>query len=499
MIRRIHLVSIAACALATSPLFAQFAPAKPADVAAGSAAPAAAQGTRATPPAQRDIDPKAKAIYDKAVAATKAAKALTFTAELTMGSDNPDTKAMLPAGIEGKTRFTVRFVDAKVPAAAPAGGLPPLPSDSIRVERLDGPNKESVLVIHGGRVLRIDNARKSFSEGGAEHAMLAMMAMRMYPEWLHTFRETAGANKGQPEPISITLTGTKQIDGLECDVITVVRQMQMVMAGAVMARDDGDEGGDAKKPAVAPVVKTPETNPTVMSTETVAIARADGLPRQQTVKLVMAPPTGDAGEGMVIDGPEAGRITALDLKVNPTIADAVFTPKVPEGFTKAEPEMPGFVVAGADAPPQPQLAVKVGDAAPDFNLTSIDGNKVTLDSLKGKVVLLDFWATWCGPCKAAMPTIQKLHEAYKDKGVVILGVNTWEKNADSARDYMAKKKFTYGCLMNGDDLAKAYGVTGIPTLVIIGKDGRVAMADMGLSDDTGASLRKVIDAALAKK
>jgi len=53
--------------------------------------------------------------------------------------------------------------------------------------------------------------------------------------------------------------------------------------------------------------------------------------------------------------------------------------------------------------------------------------------------------------------------------------------------------------MNGDDLAKAYGVVGIPTLVIIGKDGRVAMADMGLSDDTGASLRKVIDAALAKK
>jgi thioredoxin-related protein len=63
---------------------------------------------------------------------------------------------------------------------------------------------------------------------------------------------------------------------------------------------------------------------------------------------------------------------------------------------------------------------------------------------------------------------------------------------------MARKKFTYGCLMNGDDLAKAYGVVGIPTLVIIGKDGKVAMADMGLSDDTGASLRKVVDAALAK-
>jgi len=140
----------------------------------------------------------------------------------------------------------------------------------------------------------------------------------------------------------------------------------------------------------------------------------------------------------------------------------------------------------------------LGDAAPDFNLTSLDGNQVSLASLKGDVVLLDFGATWCRPCKAAMPTIQKLHEAYKDKGVVILGVNTWEKNADAAKDYMARNKFTYGRLLNGDDLAKAYGVTGIPTLVIIGKDGKVAMADMGLSDDTGASLRKVIDAALAK-
>jgi thiol-disulfide isomerase/thioredoxin len=94
--------------------------------------------------------------------------------------------------------------------------------------------------------------------------------------------------------------------------------------------------------------------------------------------------------------------------------------------------------------------------------------------------------------------MQKLHDEYKDNGVVILGVNTWEQKPDAAKDYIAKKKFTYGCLLKGDELAKAYGVTGIPTLVIIGKDGKVAATEVGLADPSGGGLRKVIDAALKK-
>jgi thiol-disulfide isomerase/thioredoxin len=124
---------------------------------------------------------------------------------------------------------------------------------------------------------------------------------------------------------------------------------------------------------------------------------------------------------------------------------------------------------------------------------------VTLASLKGKVVLLDFWATWCGPCKAAMPSIQKIHDDYKDKGVAVLGVNTWEKKEDGAKKYMESKGFNYGCLLKGDDLATAYGVTGIPTLVVIGKDGKVALVEVGMGPNGADGLRKAIDAALAAK
>ena len=94
--------------------------------------------------------------------------------------------------------------------------------------------------------------------------------------------------------------------------------------------------------------------------------------------------------------------------------------------------------------------------------------------------------------------MQKLHDEYQSKGVVVLGVNTWEQKPQAAKDYIAKKKYTYGCLLKGDDLAKAYGVPGIPTLVVIGKDGKVLEAEVGLADPTGNALRKVIEAALKK-
>ena len=478
---KIHtLAVIALCAIATSPLRAQqYVPAQPIG-AADSSVPASKKGAQPKRSVERTIDADAKAIYDKAIAATKAAKSLEFTADLSMISDDPDVKTMQPPGLEGKTKFTVQFIDSKPDARAPVGAMDLPLSDSIRIERLDGPNKDSIMVIHAGRVLHINNFKRTYSEGGAKYAMLVGMAMRMYPEWIHSWRDSSpNMPDGQPELISMKLTGTTLIDGLECDVIKKV-----VMGVNIM--QDGDED----------VVKNSDAKSTVMITETIAIARFDGLPRQQMYKFQMSNQPGDAADGVATgSSPPNPTITVLGLKADPKIDNAIFLPKVPEGFTKIEPEVPGLVMGGAGDAPQPKLAIKVGDPAPDFTLTSLDGKQVTLASLRGKVVLLDFWATWCGPCRAGMPTMEKLHNAYQGKKVVILGVNTFEKNADAAKSYFAKKKFTYGCLLNGDDLAKAYGVSGIPTLVIIDKEGKVAKIEMGLND---AGLRKLIDEALAQ-
>ena len=123
-----------------------------------------------------------------------------------------------------------------------------------------------------------------------------------------------------------------------------------------------------------------------------------------------------------------------------------------------------------------------------------------LSDLRGKIVVIDFWATWCGPCKQIMPVIQSISEEFKDKGVAVFGVNTWEKKDGvvKAKTYMESKKYTYGCLLAGEELAKTYGITGIPTLILINKDGTIALAEIGAAGDTKKMLQEAITAALAK-
>ena len=119
-------------------------------------------------------------------------------------------------------------------------------------------------------------------------------------------------------------------------------------------------------------------------------------------------------------------------------------------------------------------------------------------------MLLDFWATWCGPCKMAMPGVQKLHEKYAGKKVSVFGVDTWERGSseqkiEKPKKYMAEKKYTYGLLFNGDDLAKQIGITGIPTFLVIGPDGKVLHIGSGFDESGDEKLAAIIDSALAGK
>jgi len=134
--------------------------------------------------------------------------------------------------------------------------------------------------------------------------------------------------------------------------------------------------------------------------------------------------------------------------------------------------------------PNTGLKALIGKPAPAFKMKDLNGKVLTNQSLKGKVVVLDFWATWCGPCKKASPTMQKLHEAFGKKGVVVIGAETMENGAPSgAKKYAAEHHYTYTFTTDNDAITTQLGIAAIPAFVIIGKDGKVARTETGVPSD----------------
>ena len=125
----------------------------------------------------------------------------------------------------------------------------------------------------------------------------------------------------------------------------------------------------------------------------------------------------------------------------------------------------------------------------DFSLNDLEGKPVRLSSLKGKVVVMDFWATWCGPCRQSFPLLQKVYDRYrKNPAVVILAIDCWERQPDVAttlatvKQFQLTNKYTWQVLLDNEgDVATKYGVTGIPTKFVVDRNGTVAFKSIGFS------------------
>lgn len=133
--------------------------------------------------------------------------------------------------------------------------------------------------------------------------------------------------------------------------------------------------------------------------------------------------------------------------------------------------------------------------APDFQLYSTRAKLVHLEDLRGKVVVLDFWASWCPPCRMAIPRLEEVHQAAKDRGVVVLGINVHD-DKDPAQT-MATLGATYTCLVNGDAVSHDYGVKGIPTIMVISPDGEVLFRESGWGSQSQINILKAIEKGLA--
>jgi thiol-disulfide isomerase/thioredoxin len=131
-----------------------------------------------------------------------------------------------------------------------------------------------------------------------------------------------------------------------------------------------------------------------------------------------------------------------------------------------------------DAPPE--VALQMGDNALDFSYTMPDGSVHKLSELRGKKVLLNFWATWCGPCQVEMPELEQAAQAHAGDGLVILAVNQQEA-PDVITPFAAKHGITFPLITNSsNDIGDGYGVRGLPTSYFINSDGTISFRQLGV-------------------
>ncbi len=372
-------------------------------------------------------DPKALEVLRRADAATKAVKACSYDAEFS--SDGGTTLRV------SNIRGTVKLRDGRVGFIQRLAGKDAKRTPSIRadltIQLHDEEGQKRLCIASDGRLVTfIDEKEKYYLTQAlpvGEPMLDAAKSLEMI-EFLH------------PTPFSDELNGreqkhegTKEIGGVECDVVYVRYQQEGIEARWYFGREDH-------------------------------------LPRRVDRIFTMRNFKGTR------------TLTLSNLDATPSMCESDFRPDCPPGFEKRSLN---------DRWRSQHLPV--GKPAPNWELKTPDGRVVSLKQLRGKVVVVQFWSTWCTFCRHAMPEVQKLNERYQERGVVMVGINCWDEHGKPA-EFAKMMNLSFDVLVGGDKVAEEYLVTGLPTFYVIGVDGNIVHAGSGA--DHHQALSKPIEAAL---
>ena len=213
------------------------------------------------------------------------------------------------------------------------------------------------------------------------------------------------------------------------------------------------------------------------------IRKSDALSLQNTFEATLELPGVDEPVHMT----QSTHTTAVRLNVSLPDSLFVFTP--PAGALETEDwTLPGIV--------KPDV---VGKTAPDFRGSALDGADVALEDLRGKVVLLDFWASWCQPCRRELPSLEKLHHEFADSGLAVVGINVGEEPS-AVKRFLSEIPVSYPLvpMEETSELIAKLSVSSYPTIVLIDREGKIASYEVGERDEAAlrADLQKL---GIAKK
>ncbi len=184
---------------------------------------------------------------------------------------------------------------------------------------------------------------------------------------------------------------------------------------------------------------------------------------------------------------------AMAFALAAVLAGACKRNEMPVAEAKAKP-----AAQTREAAPEPTTTgIEVGGTMPAYAATSLDGSKFDLAARRDKVVLLNLWATWCGPCRYEIPELQALHAKYGSKGFEVVGVSLDEGGAEVVKPFVDEQKITYPIVLDPDGLlADILAASVLPTSALVDRDGKVVWKHIGIVLPNDETLAKAIEQAL---